>query len=295
MSIGAGPQMSNYPYGFANGITIRGVPVMQTFPGRAFWVYNGTALAPGGRGGSDGNRGSFESPFASIAGALLQCAAGRGDTIFVKPGHVESVTAAAGLNLNIAGVSIVGLGQGSTRPQVNFTTANTASITVTAAQVSISNIQFDATGFAAVATPIVVSAADFSFLGNDMILATATNQAALGIVSTAAADRMTIDSNRFRGSANAGTATAVQVVGGDSHQITNNLMFGSYTAGIGGINNITTAMTGALISGNTISNQTASSTKAVVAVAGSTVLGRRELLRRNHWRRWYVDLSLGSL
>ncbi len=47
--------ISNFPSGFANGITIRGVPLLQTNPGQVFWVYNGTAILPGQRGGSDGN------------------------------------------------------------------------------------------------------------------------------------------------------------------------------------------------------------------------------------------------
>ncbi len=270
MSIGAGPQLTNYPYGFANGVSIRGLPIVQTAAGRTFWVYNGTALAPGGRGGSDGNTGSFQSPFASVAGALLQCLAGRGDTIFVKPGHAETISAAAGLAMNVVGVQVIGLGYGNQRPTFTFGTATTAQITVTAAGMSFQNCVFDLTGFDAVAAGISVAAADFTFAGNDVILANATNQAVLGLITTAAADRLIVDGNRFRGTADAGTTAAMTVVGGDSIQITNNAMFGAYNAGIGGINNITTAMTNAVIDGNRINNVTASATKAMVFVAGST-------------------------
>jgi hypothetical protein len=270
MSIGAGPQLTNYPYGFANGVSIRGLPIVQTAAGRTFWVYNGTALINGGRGGSDGNTGSFQSPFSSITGALAQCLAGRGDTIFVKPGHAESITAAAGIALNVTGVQIVGLGYGNQRPTFTFTTATTAQIAVTAAGMSFQNCVFDLTGFDAVAAGISVAAADFTFAGNDVILANATNQAVLGIITTAAADRFLCDSNRFRGTSDAGTTAAMTVVGGDSIQITNNVMYGAYTAGIGGINNITTAMTNSVVDGNRINNLTASSTKAMVFVSGST-------------------------
>lgn len=133
-------RISNFPYGFINGVTIRGVPVIQTNPGQVFWVYNGTALQTGQRGGSDGNKGTFDSPFATIDYAVGQCTANRGDIIFVKPGHTESIANATTLVLDVAGIAIVGLGVGSNRPTLTFTTATTANIPVTAANISVSNI-----------------------------------------------------------------------------------------------------------------------------------------------------------
>lgn len=132
--------ISNYPNGFANGILLRGVPIVQTNPGKVFWVYNGTALQVGQRGGSDGNKGTYDSPFATILYAMTQCAANRGDIIFVKPGHAESIPDAATLTLDVAGVAIVGLGRGANRPTLTFTTAATANIPVTAANISVQNI-----------------------------------------------------------------------------------------------------------------------------------------------------------
>ncbi len=134
------PLPSNYPTGFANGVIIRGVPVVQTNPGKVFWVYNGTVIQQGQRGGSNSNRGTVDSPFATIAGALAQCTAGRGDIVFVKPGHAETIADATSLILNVAGVAIIGLGVGSNRPTLTFSTAATANIPVTAANVTVSNI-----------------------------------------------------------------------------------------------------------------------------------------------------------
>jgi hypothetical protein len=130
---------SDFPNGFLNGVTIRGVPIVQSNPGQVFWVYNGTALLPGQRGGSNGNKGTFNSPFSTIAGAIAQCAANRGDIIFVKPGHAETITTAAQLALNVAGVAIVGLGTGSNRPTLTFGAA-AANIPITAANVTVTNI-----------------------------------------------------------------------------------------------------------------------------------------------------------
>lgn len=270
MSVGAGPQMSNFPYGFENGVTIRGVPIQLTNPGRVIWVYNGTALAPAGRGGSDGNAGTFLSPKATIAGALLQCVAGRGDVIMVKPGHTENLSAAAALTLSVAGVAIIGLGSGITRPKLTFNTSTAAQLVVSAAQVTLQNFYLDCTGVDAVVSALSVTGADFQFLGNDVLLASASAQATAFLTSTAAADRMVIDGNRFRGTSDAGTNAALVIVGGDAHQITNNSFVGAYGSAVGAISNITTPMTGALIAGNFIQNLTAGNTKAITAVAGST-------------------------
>src|SRR4051812_22097042 len=94
--------MSNFPGGFANGLSVRGMPLVQTQPGKVFWVYNGSALQVGQKNGSDGNRGTYDAPFATILGALAQCTAGRGDIIFVKPGHAETISTAAILLMNTA-------------------------------------------------------------------------------------------------------------------------------------------------------------------------------------------------
>lgn len=133
---------SNYPNGFAGGITLRGVPIIQTNPGKVFWVYNGTALQPGQRGGSNGNKGTMDSPFATIAGALAQCTAGRGDIIFVKPGHAEIIADATTLLMNVAGVAIVGLGNGGSRPTLTFSTSANANIPLVSANMSIQNFLF---------------------------------------------------------------------------------------------------------------------------------------------------------
>ena len=142
---------SNFPGGF-NNVTIRGIPVTQAQPGQVFWVGNSTSsLLPGHIGASNGNNGSFSAPFSTLAYALSRCTAGRGDIIFVKPGHAETIADATTLALNVAGVAIIGLGTGASRPTLTFSTANTANIPVTAANMSIQNILFVA-NFLAIAS-----------------------------------------------------------------------------------------------------------------------------------------------
>jgi hypothetical protein len=131
--------MSNYA-GFVSGISIRGVPLIQTHPGEVFWVSNSSALMTGQKAGSNGNKGTFNAPFATIDYAVDRCTASRGDIIFVKPGHTETISNATTLVLDKAGVAIIGLGQGSMRPTLTFSTATTANVPVTAANITVHNI-----------------------------------------------------------------------------------------------------------------------------------------------------------
>jgi hypothetical protein len=272
MSIGASPARSNFPGGFGDGLTIRGVNLAVVPTGQVFWVSNSTVVPPGCAGGSDNNRGTFQRPFATIAGALAQCVADRGDLILVKPGHAESITTAGALALSVAGVQIVGLGTGQARPTLTWSGVVGASLNVTAARVALRNFYLNMTGLDNITSGINVSAADFTLDDCSVRTATAAAQAALGLTSTAAADRLTVTNCTFFGTTDAGTTAALQLVGGDQITIANNTFFGAYSAGVGAINNITTAMTNAVIDGNRINNATAVSTKAMVFVAGSTGL-----------------------
>lgn len=127
-----------YPNGI-NNLILRNLPITVANPGQIFFVSNATTLLAGQVGGSNGNDGSFQKPFATIQYAISRCTANRGDIVIVKAGHAETISSAAILAINVAGVAIVGLGSGSNRPKLTFTTAITANIPVTAANCSISN------------------------------------------------------------------------------------------------------------------------------------------------------------
>jgi len=148
--------ISTYPNGFRNGITIRGIPIVNTHPGEVYWVNNSSVLAKSGVGGSDGNDGTYLRPFSTIAKAVAAATASRGDVVMVMPGHAESVAAAAGLAFTKAGLAVIGLGTGTLRPTITLTTATTATITVSAANVTLSNFRIIG-GFADVAVAIGVT------------------------------------------------------------------------------------------------------------------------------------------
>jgi len=154
---------SNYPSGFANGITLRGVPIQQLHPGEVFFVNNSSVLAKQGVGGSDGNAGTYQKPKSTIAGAITAATSGRGDVVICMPGHSETIETDGGLALSKAGVAVIGLGVGTLRPVIIVDTLAAAAITVTAANVTLQNFEIRAS-FADITNAIDVSAAWFSLL-----------------------------------------------------------------------------------------------------------------------------------
>jgi len=131
--------MANAPEAKIN--SLRGIPWMGFPPdittGNIWFVDSGHPLA------SD-NTNCGESPlepFATVDYAVGKCTASNGDIIYVMPGHAETLTDTATLALDVAGISVVGLGNGSNRPNLTVAgTAATSSITISAADVRIKNL-----------------------------------------------------------------------------------------------------------------------------------------------------------
>jgi hypothetical protein len=123
-------------------------------PGNHFFVDSGT--------GKNSNNGrDWTSPLATIEAAIGKCTANNGDIIWVAPGHTETISAAAGIVFDVAGVTVIGLGNGTLRPKIVLGTATTADIDVTAANVTIRNVVFEA-NFADIAVCIDLDATDFT-------------------------------------------------------------------------------------------------------------------------------------
>ena len=208
--------------------------------------------------------------YGTIDAAIGACVANRGDIIYVLPGHTESVTSAAGISADIAGISIIGLGEGSLIPTITFSTSTSADMNIDAAGITIENIKFNLTGIDALVAPVDVNAADFTLRNCKFTTASASAQTTLAILTDANADRMRVEGCEFLGTTDAGTATVIRIVGGNEHVITNNRFYGAYTTSLGAIENNTTACLRTTITNNVIENATALSTKAMVFVATST-------------------------
>lgn len=123
---------------FPNGLASFGVPVLPSqasTTGAVFFVDSAT--------GSNGNSGSDPTKaFATIDYAIERCTANKGDTIYVMPGHAETISAAAGINVDVAGVRIIGLGWGASRPTITMS-AVASTFVLGAASCWIKNLLFD--------------------------------------------------------------------------------------------------------------------------------------------------------
>lgn len=228
---------SNYPNGFSNGVFVRGVPLTVAHPGQVFFVNNSSVLAPRGVNGSDGNPGTYQKPFSTINGAVAQCTAGRGDIIFVMPGHAETISAAAGVDLSKSGIALIGLGVGALRPTLNLT-ATASTVAMSAANCSMKNILITG-GIDAIVKAVLVSAADCTIEGCE--LRDVTGQMTLGVLTTAAANRLKILKHIHKGDTAAGTDAAIRLVGGTEIEITAEVIDGNFA--VGAIDIATTATT----------------------------------------------------
>lgn len=151
---------SNYPTGFVGGITIRNMPVLNSYSGKIYWVDSTS--------GSSGAKGTFDRPFTTIAAAITAATASKGDIILLKAPHAETISAAAGIAISKAGVAIIGLGVGRNRPTITLGTATTATMTVTGANCALKNVRLVA-NLADIVAALDVTAVGFSCEGVDFI------------------------------------------------------------------------------------------------------------------------------
>jgi hypothetical protein len=103
--------------------------------GQAFYVDSAT--------GSNANDGTnWTEAVATLDYAVGLCTAGRGDIIYLAPGHAETGTAAAFADLDVAGITVIGIGSGSLKPTFTFGTATTCDWDIDAANITVRGVRF---------------------------------------------------------------------------------------------------------------------------------------------------------
>jgi hypothetical protein len=132
---------------------------LEYFPADMFFVDSGHAAASDAAGFGH----NPDKPFATLDYAVGQCTENVGDYIFVMPGHAETITAAGGLDLDVAGITIVGIGNGSLIPTITLGGADTVDVDVDAANITVRHIKFVA-GFADIVAAIDVNACNTTFI-----------------------------------------------------------------------------------------------------------------------------------
>lgn len=263
--------MSNFPNGFRNGVAVRKMPILNAYPRDVFWVDSNA--------GSNGNDGSFNQPFSTLDYAVGRCTANRGDIIMVKAGHAESLTADSAVDIDVAGVSVIGLGAGSDRPTFTFTTAVTADFKLAANNVSIENLLFKA-GIDALTGPIEVSGDDCAVINCEYQDNGTSNYETTDVLVTASTPlRLLVDGFVYRHDGGAGgtqNQSVIQLNAAD-HAILRNCWLVA-DSGTGVIEDATTSDQ-ILIENCVVENSETSPTVAVALTATTTGTIRNTSLR----------------
>ena len=149
--------------------------------------------------------------FSTLTAAIAACTSNAGDQILVLPGHTETITSAGGVAVNVAGVNIIGLGTGTSRPTYTFTTAVGASFNVSAANVYIKNLLF-VCGINNQTAINNVTATDVTFDTCEWTISDGALGAALCILTAATATRLKVVNSKFVGPAVNGGQTCAACI-----------------------------------------------------------------------------------
>lgn len=211
--------------------------------------------------------------FASVALALAECKASRGDVIFVHPSHTENLATADSWPF-VAGVRIIGIGQGNTRPTFTFSAA-ASTLLLDVAAISIQNCRFLCAGPAGttaltVAAPFNITGEGCSFIGNYFQTGIDVDQLCT-IPFTVSAANCLFYGNRMEAAAVAGVSTTIIRMGTAStgadglKVIGNSIKAPTGGTAIGVIDSINSTATsaGIEIRDNYLENWLASSTAAI--------------------------------
>jgi len=129
---------------------------LPSHPGDIWFVDSGKT----GASDSAGYGQNPDAPFATIDYAVGKCTANNADVIYVMPGHAENLAAADTIDVDVAGLTICGLGENGLLPTLS-TTAAAGSITVAAANVTLRNLKILANFETGTTTGLtIVAAAD---------------------------------------------------------------------------------------------------------------------------------------
>ncbi len=211
--------ISHYPHGFNHGVSIQGLPVLNTYGGNVYWVDSGSGVD------STGNDGSFNKPWATLDYAIGNTTASNGDIVMLKPGHAENVADATTFQVDVAGVAVVGLGSGTLRPTFTFT-GTAGSVEMDSANCLIQNVRFLAS-VSAVVVGVNVDANDCALIGCEFDW-DATGDDFLIFVDCTDVARTRIEGCRFIAEIAAGANHAIELDNSDYIQIVGNYFFGDF-------------------------------------------------------------------
>lgn len=204
----------------------------------------------------------------TLNAAVALCSAGRGDAIYVLPGHYEDLadTSSSGaIDLDVAGIYVIGLGSGSMQPRIDFNHAD-SDFLVGANNITIENIHFEAT-VTDVKLGVAVEAAVTGTVINGcrFTVETSATDEFIVAINVLAGCTDTIVKNAFIDMGLGGAAAGVKWVGASTGcKVQDCEIVGDYSLAC--IDNITTLMTSYRIERNLLVNGNANALGSVACI-----------------------------
>lgn len=222
--------------------------------------------------------------YTTIQAGVNAASASRGDVVLVMPGYDYSLARAD--SWATAGVSVIGLGEGMSRPIIRYT-AKTSEIGIAANNVTVKNIRFLADADS-IARALDLDTGYSGHVIKNCVFDYDSNGQDFRVMIRAGAARTTIEQNQFWAEDTAGCGKGIAIWGGypDYLKIKNNFFYGQFDT-VGDTSNTSgaiacdsahdsgdTNLSGLEISGNVIvSTDTAASTLINLSGAGVSIRG----------------------
>ena len=288
---------STYPNRFRDGVSIGEVPLAITPTGKVFYVNNSSVRLNNAVAGENSpyspnaTAGTFLRPFSTIDYAIGQCVANRGDVIVVMENHVEDISAAAGIDLDVDGVTIIGMGTGDTQAKVTFSNA-ASTFEVNADNVTIDGLWFEATVTGVlIGVNVLDGADDYAIVNCRFSAETLGTDEFIDAISVTTSDRGVIKGN-YMVMDEAGAASAIHLVGAClGCEIEDNTIQGDYSVAC--IESITAAQEMVIIDGNTLVNGAHSGLNTVAVV--SLLTGTTGVIQNNQCYTAVAGAATGAI
>lgn len=188
---------------------------------RSFVPTTGNIFFVDSNAASGGNGLTPEGAVTTLDAAINLCTANNGDIIYVMEGHAETISTATGVAQDVAGISIIGLGQGADRPLFSFS-ATDSLWAISAASSLVKNIRVKSTVNELV-TFFSITAANVTLDAVDVVDSGSAKEAIQFVLTTADADDLTIQNcYHVQATAAASTMRWIYLVGTTGARILNN-------------------------------------------------------------------------
>ena len=214
-------------------------------PGNQYFVDSGSGSAL-----HDGK--SWSSAKATIDSAIALCTANNADVIWVAPGHTETITG-TGITVDVAGVSVIGLGSGSLMPWIKHNHAD-AEVSIAADNVTWEGIRHSADVTSVKVAIEIEDGSDYCTVRRCLfdVVATATDEFLVSVRTNDASNFAVIEDNYIDMGLGGAVAAISFTEDMDGTIVRNNTIRGDYSTAC--INGITTKSTKLIIHNNLLMN-----------------------------------------